>query len=76
MFSAKRAVIIATAYLIIYVVSLELMGLCRIVFILFGLSPILLIWMVYVVLKEKGFEYPELKDEEEWGYLDQPKEGL
>ena len=76
MFSAIRAVLIVTAYLIIYVVLLELMGPFRIGFILFGLSPILLIWMVYAILKEKDFEYPELGEDEEWGYLDRPKEDL
>ena len=51
----------ATAYLAIYVLCLETMGMNSMVLILFGLSPLVVIWMVYRVLKdgepsEKHFE--------------------
>jgi hypothetical protein len=39
-------------------------------------SPIVIIAMVYLVLTEKGYDYPELAEGEEWGYRDREKSKL
>ena len=36
-------------------------------------SPVVIISLVYIVLKEKDFDYPELPPGEEWGYRDKNK---
>ena len=43
---------------------------------LFFLSPFLLIWIAYSILKYGKFEGKELKDNEEWGYADKDKNEL
>lgn len=39
-------------------------------------SPFVIITLVYLVLTEKGVNYPELTDGEEWGYRDKKKSDL
>jgi hypothetical protein len=43
--------------------------------ILFFLSPFLVIWMVYRVIRYDSYHGKELNDEE-WGYADKKKEDL
>ncbi len=38
----------------------------------FSLSPFLVIWMVFSVLKDKSHPVYELEDGAEWGYADRP----
>jgi len=42
---------------------------------IFALSPVLIIWMVWVVLKYGEFRGEELEEEQEFGYTDQPELG-
>lgn len=42
------------------------------VFLIFSISPLLIIWMVYVVLKHGEYNREELKEGQEFGYLDKP----
>lgn len=39
---------------------------------IFALSPLLVIWMVISVLKDKSVKVPDLEDYEHWGYQDRP----
>jgi hypothetical protein len=39
-------------------------------FLIFSISPIALIVMVYLILKDNGYKGRELKENEEWGYQD------
>lgn len=41
----------------------------------FSISPILIIWMVWVVLKYGEYTGEELEDEQEFGYVDRPELG-
>lgn len=41
----------------------------------FSISPILIIWMVWVVLKYGEYTGVELEDEQEFGYVDRPELG-
>jgi len=38
--------------------------------------PFVIVFMVYLVLTEKNFNYPELAEGEEWGYRDKDKNEL
>jgi hypothetical protein len=67
---------LVTVYLIGYSIIAFLEISVKLVFILFSLSPILVIWMVISVLKSKNVSPKALKDGEEWGYLDISKKDL
>jgi len=41
----------------------------------FSVSPVLIIWMVWVVLKHGEYNGEELEDEQEFGYVDRPELG-
>jgi hypothetical protein len=41
----------------------------------FAVSPVLIVWMVWVVLKYGEFHGEELDEEQEFGYVDQPELG-
>ena len=64
-------VTIVTIYLIVYITLFQLNGPSPIIAYLFVISPLLIIWMVYVVLTDKN-DYPDLPEDEEWGYRDKP----
>lgn len=42
---------------------------------IFAISPLLIIWMVWVVLKYGEFHGEELEEEQEFGYVDKPELG-
>ncbi|HKK39532.1 MAG TPA: hypothetical protein VJ949_08945 [Cryomorphaceae bacterium] len=42
---------------------------------IFSLSPVLIIWMVWVVLKYGEYNGEELEDGQEFGYVDRPELG-
>ena len=65
-----------TIYLVVYATSAFMGVSTSVVFVLFALSPVLVIWMVVAVLKSKHTPPQPLKDMEEWGYQDVKKEDL
>lgn len=67
---ATVAVILFTIFLIGYSVVYHTGVPVEYLTLLFILSPFTLIWLVYTVLIDNRHKYPELKDDEEWGYLD------
>ncbi|HVV55110.1 MAG TPA: hypothetical protein VHC47_07295 [Mucilaginibacter sp.] len=71
---AKTAVIIATAYLVLYAALFQAGLNITVLSILFLFSPLIIIWVVYIVLKDDSAQYPELKEDEEWGYTDVSKD--
>lgn len=40
------------------------------------ISPLLVLWMVLTILKDKKIRMQELNDDEEWGYADIEKDKL
>lgn len=72
----RVATVLVTLYLICYTLlhqagaSLPLLG------ILFLLSPFLVVWMAYTILKYAPYEGRELEQDEEWAYLDKDKKDL
>lgn len=73
---AISAVIIATLYLIIYVILFRTGISFTILSYLFLISPFLMIWLVYTVIRDHYEKYPELGEDEEWGYRDKPRDQL
>ena len=68
--------LVVTICLVLYHV-LSLLGLGRIfTTIIFLLSPLLMLWLVLTILKDKKYPIKELKDGEEWGYGDRDKDSL
>lgn len=44
--------------------------------IIFLISPILVAWLVYNVIRHGEYKGPELKSDEEWGYADKNDKNL
>ena len=65
-----------TIYLLIYTILFQASAGINILMTMFILSPFLVIWMVYVVLKYGKFRGRELKEDEEWGYSDRSRDTL
>lgn len=42
---------------------------------IFAASPVLIIWMVWVVLKYGEYKGDELEEDQEFGYVDKPELG-
>lgn len=74
--NAKFVAFFVTAYLIIYQILIGTGASLSLVAPLFFLSPFLLIWLVYVVLKFEKFQGKVLEEDEEWGYQDRDRETL
>jgi uncharacterized membrane protein YqjE len=70
--TAVKWVIMLTIYLIIYIIIWSLNLSIILLSVLFLFSPFFLLWTIYQVLKEENFEYPEMEEKDEWGYLDKP----
>lgn len=69
---SKIAVITVTIYLVIVCIFANAETFSPLSEILYLISPVLLITMVIVVLKDNSRPYPELGDQE-WGYKDKNK---
>ncbi|SFE88923.1 hypothetical protein SAMN05518672_111180 [Chitinophaga sp. CF118] len=64
------SVITVTIYLVVYCFLLQIERTQWLGFLMFTLSPILVIWMVYTVLKYGVYNGRELAEGEEYGYQD------
>ncbi len=64
------AISIVSGLLLVYTVLASLELYLGLVFLLVGLSPVFIIWMVWTVLKHGEYNGPELESEQEYGYLD------
>ena len=73
--SVSFPVTFVTILLIVYTVLLVTGWSMVLTGILFFLSPFLVIWMVYRVIRYDSYHGKELNDEE-WGYADKKKEEL
>lgn len=66
----KFSTIFVTLYLIVYTILLRLEVSLSIPLFMFSLSPLLVAWMAYTILKYAPYNGRELKENEEWGYGD------
>ena len=65
-----------TLYLVVYTVLFHTGASMNILLTMFLISPALVLWMVYVVLKYGKFDNKELEPDQEWGYSDRSRESL
>jgi len=61
--------------LLIYTMFASLELFLSFVYLIFAVSPVLIIWMVWVVLKFGEYEGNELANKQEFGYEDRPMLG-
>ena len=65
---AKIPVIVSTALLMVYVLLLVFDAPMPLVTSIFTLSPFVIVWTVYAVIKHDRYKGRELREGEEWGY--------
>lgn len=70
------AVSLATAYLVVYLLLIELNANSDIIYSMFFFSPVVVGYMLYAILKHGRYSGNELKEDEEWGYQDKNKDSL
>ena len=66
----KFSVIFVTIYLIVFTIVGRAGAEPEVLFLMFSISPFLIVWMVYSVLKYGKYTGKDLSDKEEWGYED------
>ena len=67
---------LVTMYLVIYHVLFLYNASFRLLTAMFVLSPFLVGWMAYTILKDKNYKPGELEKGEEWGYSDRDRSTL
>lgn len=70
------AVSVTSSLLIIYCVLLNTNTLFPIAYFIFAISPFLLVWLAYTVIRFGTYEGKDLEEQEEWGYQDKNKDEL
>jgi hypothetical protein len=69
-------VTIVSLILLIYCTFINFKILLPIVYFIFGISPFLLVWVVYAIIRFDTYKGKEFSADEEWGYQDKNKEDL
>ena len=69
------AVLLSSMYLLVFLVLLQL-GYSSISWILFLLSPFLLLYLIYSIIRYGKYTGKELSEGEEWGYEDADRKKL
>lgn len=73
---AHFPVILVSVLLVVYTILLVTDWSPAATGILFFLSPFLVIWMVYRIIRYDNYSGRELNEGDEWGYADKNKEDL
>lgn len=74
--NSNLPVTIVTGLLLLYIILLGTGWSPPLTGFLFFLSPLLVIWMVYRVIRYDTYNGKELNEDEEWGYADKNKDEL
>ena len=72
----KLATIIVTTYLVLYTILHQAGASLNILGAMFAVSPFLVVWMAYTILRYGSYSGRELDEGEEWGYQDKNKNDL
>lgn len=72
----RKMVTAVTLFVFVYAVSPYIHFSDDIIILMFLLIPFLTIWMAFVILKYGRKPVRELKEGEEWGYQDRPRDSL
>jgi len=70
------AVAVVSAILIIYCALINFEISFPFIYFIFGVSPFLLIWVAYTIIRYGKYDGKELAEDEEWGYQDKDKDEL
>jgi Ca2+/Na+ antiporter len=70
------AISAVSAYFLAYLLLIFFNSLFNVVILMFSLSPFLIVWMAYIIIRYGKYTGTELKEDEEWGYEDKKKEEL
>ena len=70
------AVLIVSVILLVYCTLIGFNISLPVVYFIFAISPVLIIWLVYTIIRFGVFEGQEFLDGEEWGYSDKNKNEL
>lgn len=73
---ATTAIITVTLYLLAMTITGDFIGSTGLSAVLYLLSPLVIVGMIYIILKDTAKPYPELKKDEEWGYADANRDEL
>lgn len=73
--SERIPVIVVSGLLLLYIFLVTTSSLPAISGLIFSLSPLLIVWLAYNVIRF-GKPVEELKQEDEWGYADKGKDEL
>lgn len=63
------SIIVATLYLLAFIISIQLQVSERLVYGLFAFSPIMLICFAVIIIRDESEKYPEMSEDQEWGYF-------
>lgn len=66
----KIVIGVVSVYLLLFTVLGQLNADISLMLLMFSISPIVVVWMVYTVLRYGIYPGKELKENEEWGYED------
>jgi hypothetical protein len=67
---------VVTGVLLLYCVLIGFNLSINLANLIFAVSPLLLLWMTYTIIRHGIFNGKELQEAEEWGYQDKNKEEL
>ncbi|MFI5187257.1 MAG: hypothetical protein ACHQF0_11060 [Chitinophagales bacterium] len=70
------AVAAVSIILLVYCVLINFNISLPLVYFIFCISPFLLIWMAYSVIRHGNYKGKELNEDEEWGYQDRNRDEL
>jgi hypothetical protein len=70
------SITLTSIYLLVYLILLQVAVPLQLMLLLLAVSPFLLLWMFYTVLRYGKYTGTELKDDQEWGYEDRSKGDL
>lgn len=68
--------VVVSVILVLYTVLLATGAAFALTGLIYALSPFLMIWLVFTVLRFGKYEGPELEADEEWGYQDKQRSEL
>ncbi|HEY0900453.1 MAG TPA: hypothetical protein VGD90_14040 [Sphingobacteriaceae bacterium] len=74
--NSSFSVAATSLYLLVYLILLHVAVPLQLLLLMLTISPVLILWMVYTVLKHGVYTGRELEDDEEWGYEDRKKENM
>jgi len=72
----KFSTAFATVYLLVYTLLFNLGVSFDVLSVMFLLSPFIVIWMAYTIIRYGKYDGRQLEENEEWGYQDRTRESF